>query len=140
MVTIEPNKPVRFTFRKHERLKSNLTIDSLFLQNRTFRIYPFKLVWMVTEQDKPFTLKVGFSVSKRIFRSAVDRNFFKRRMRECFRLNKNTIYEKLASKNIELSFMLIYVGNETLDFKEFEIKIKQLLIRLSEKVSEFYPN
>jgi ribonuclease P protein component len=137
MVTIEPNKPVRFTFRKHERLKSNLTIDSLFLQNRTFRIYPFKLVWMVTEQNKPFNLKAGFSVSKRNFRSAVDRNFFKRRMRECFRLNKNAIYDKLATKNIELSFMLIYVGTETLDFKEFEIKIKQLLIRLTEKAIEF---
>jgi len=137
MVTIEPNKPKRFTFRKHERLKSNLTIESLFLQNRAFRIYPFKLVWLATEQDKSFTIKAGFSVSKRNFRSAVDRNFIKRRMRECIRLNKNEIYEKLASKNIELSFMLIYVGNEVLNFKEFELKIKQLLIRLSGKVNEF---
>jgi ribonuclease P protein component len=136
MVFSEPNKPVRFTFRKHERLKSNATIEALFLQNRSFRTYPFKLVWMVTETDTPFTIKAGFSVSKRNFRSAVDRNYFKRRMRECFRLNKNTLMEKLHSKNIELSFMLIYIGNEAVEFKEFESKIKQLLIRLTEKVSE----
>jgi ribonuclease P protein component len=136
MIAIESCKPARFTFRKNEKLKKNSAIESLFLLNRSFRIYPFKIVWMINHTKDSFTLKAGFSVSKRNFKRAVDRNFIKRRMREGFRLNKNELYQKLSSKSMELSFMLIYTGNETIPSNEFDLKIKQLITRLTEKISE----
>jgi ribonuclease P protein component len=136
MVAIDFCKPVRFTFRKNERLKKNREIESLFLQNRSINMYPFKLVWMINQTDESFHLKAGFSVSKRNFKRAIDRNYIKRRMRECFRLNKNELYQKFSSKNIGLTFMLIYSGKEAIESSEYEPKIKQLLTRLIEKISQ----
>lgn len=124
----------RFTFKKSERLKSRTTIEALFTQNKTLRIYPFKLVWLINQTDQKGTIKAGVSVSKRNHRTAVKRNFIKRRMRECYRLNKNILHIPLGEKNIELSFMLIYMSNEVVPFSEFETKIKQLIVRLSEKI------
>ncbi|MBI9068078.1 MAG: ribonuclease P protein component [Salinivirgaceae bacterium] len=129
-----PNQP-KLTFGKNERLKSRSTIDSLFIQNNIIRIYPFKLVWITNEFDLPH-IEVGVSVSKRIFKAAVKRNFIKRRMRECYRLNKMLLYKKIESKNIKISFMLIYVGNNILPYNEFNTKIKQLLIRLGDIIDK----
>ncbi len=55
-------------------------------------------------------------------------------MRECYRTNKYELYQLLDGKNVELSFMLIYLSSEIVPFAEFEQKIKQLLFRLSEKL------
>jgi ribonuclease P protein component len=124
----------RLTFKKKERLKSRSTIQALFDTNQNLRNYPFKLVWMVVPSSDTSLVKVGVSVSKRNHRSAVTRNFIKRRMRECYRTNKPELYQSLEGKNVELSFMLIYLSSEIVPFTEFEQKIKQLLFRLSEKV------
>lgn len=124
----------RLTFKKKERLKSRSTIQALFDINQNLRNYPFKLVWMITPSNNASQVKAGVSVSKRNHRSAVTRNFIKRRMRECYRTNKPELYHSLEGKNVELSFMLIYLSDEIVSFAEFEQKIKQLLFRLSEKV------
>jgi ribonuclease P protein component len=124
----------RLTFKKKERLKSRSTIQALFDTNQNLRNYPFKLVWMVVPSSDASLVKAGVSVSKRNHRSAVTRNFIKRRMRECYRTNKSELYQSLEGKNVELSFMLIYLSSEIVPFTEFEQKIKQLLFRLSEKV------
>lgn len=125
---------IKLSFGKNERLKSRATIESLFVQNRHLRIYPFKLVWGIDGCEK-FEVKVGVSVSKKIFRTAVKRNFIKRRMRECYRLNKRLLYHRFPDKNISLAFMLIYVGNEIASYSDFNKKIKQLLIRLGDTVA-----
>lgn len=131
-----PNK-AKLTFGKNERLKSRSTIDSLFLQNKHLRIYPFKLVWISTDFDRPH-VEVGVSVSKRIFKTAVKRNLIKRRMRECYRLNKMLLYKIIENRNIKISFMIIYVGNDIVCYNEFNTKIKQLLFRLGDNIIKEY--
>jgi len=125
----------KLTFKKGERLKSRKIIQSLFIQNQHIKIYPFKLVWLTEAENKPFSLKIGVSVSKRLFKSAVKRNLIKRKMRECVRLNKPLLKDKLNDKNIRLSFMLIYLSSDLMSYEEFDTKIKQLFIRLGEKVN-----
>ena len=124
----------RLTLKKKERLKSRSSIQALFDTNQNLRNYPFKLVWMIVPTSGTSMVKAGVSVSKRNHRSAVSRNFIKRRMRECYRTNKYELYQLLDGKNVELSFMLIYLSSEIVPFAEFEQKIKQLLFRLSEKL------
>ena len=124
----------RLTFKKKERLKSRSTIQALFDTNQNLRNYPFKLIWTVVPSSDASLVKAGVSVSKRNPRSAVTGNFIKRRMRECYRTNKFELYQSIEGKNVELSFMLIYLSSEIVPFTEFEQKIKQLLFRLSEKV------
>ncbi len=126
----------RLTFNKSERLKSRKVIQSIFVQNRHLKIYPFKLVWLTEPDEQNFSLKMGVTATKRLHKLAVTRNFIKRRMRECLRLNKMLVYNKLSNKNIKLSFMLMYIGNEIVTYQEFDKKIKQLLIRLTEKINK----
>ncbi len=64
---------------------------------------------------------MGVSATKRLFKLAVTRNFIKRRMRECLRLNKPVLTE------------VLYIGNKIVPYTEFNTKINQILIRLSEK-------
>lgn len=124
---------IKLTFNRHERLKSRSTIDAIFIQNRHLRIYPFKLVWVVNHSDK-LNVEVGVSVSKRLFKTAVKRNFIKRRMRECYRLNKLVLFDRFKDKNIRISFMLIYIGKDISSYQSFNKKIKQLLIRLGDMI------
>ncbi len=130
----------RMTLKKEERLKSRKTIQSLFVQNQHLKIYPFKLVWLVEENTRGFSLKISVSVTKRLFKLAVKRNTLKRKMRECIRINKNLIIDKLKDKNITLSFMLIYQTQDVVTFNEFNAKIKQLLIRLGDKITKSIEN
>ncbi|MDA3892347.1 MAG: ribonuclease P protein component [Salinivirgaceae bacterium] len=132
MLSKETNQ--RLTFKKVERLKSRKTIESLFIQNKYLKIYPFKLVWLVEPNNENDSLKMGVSVAKRIFKSAVKRNLIKRKMRESLRLNKPFLSQSISQKNITLSFMLIYIGKEVVSFNEFDTKIKQLMLRLGDKI------
>lgn len=134
LMTAAQETKKNFSFSKKERLKSRSAIQALFTQNRTLRIYPFKLVWITNATETKTQVKVGVSVSKKSHRTAVARNFIKRRMRESYRLNKQLLFDSLKSENIDVSFMLIYLSKEIVPYKEFDQKIKLLLIRLGEKI------
>lgn len=78
------------TFKKTERLCSEKLINSLFDRknpvNQTVFAFPFRVVFQKNETlANP---QVLFSVSRRNFKKAVDRNLIRRRMREAYRLNK----------------------------------------------------
>ncbi len=59
--------------------------------------------------------QVLFTVSKRNFKRAVDRNKIKRRMREAFRLNKSKLSD---SKKLLIGY--IYTPKEILPFLQIE--------------------
>jgi ribonuclease P protein component len=126
---------LKLTFKKHERLKSRKIIQTLFVKNKNIKIYPFKLVW-VTEHNNKLTLKIGVSVSKKLFKSAVVRNKIKRKMREAIRLNKHLLLQNLSDNNITLSFMIVYMENKDIAFGEYNLKIKQLFIRLADIIKK----
>src|SRR3546814_12106779 len=72
-----------------ERLFSIRLIDSLFHSGSSFFIYPYRVVFL--RVDGSSTIQVLLSVAKRRFRHAVRRNLLKRRMRECYRLQKGEL-------------------------------------------------
>jgi len=65
-------------------------------------------------------VQVAFTVPKKKFKRAVDRNLLKRRMREAYRLNKSLIEEKNQSKLKELSIIFIYSSQEILSTEKIE--------------------
>lgn len=120
-----------YTFKKEERLCNKKLIDGLFHSGSSFLCYPFKVSWLPSEESQPFPVQILFSVPKKRFKRAVDRNLIKRRMREAYRLHKQQyLYDKLndADKNIILS--LGYIGKEIAPFELAEKKMLKLLTQL----------
>lgn len=105
----------RYTFKKEEKLKSRKAIEQLFKEGRSFSNFPFKVIWKFTE-DSTADLQVGFTLSSKHFKKAVDRNRIKRLMREAYRLQKNDLYQQLKNKSKHLAVFFIYVGNELPDY------------------------
>ena len=111
-----------FTYPKHEKLKSQKTIDLLFSKGKSVTKYPLRLVYVATN-DADEKLKFGVSVSKKHFKHAVDRNYFKRVLRECYRLNKHIIHENLDQP---YAIMFFYQTKDRLSYQEIHEKTIQL--------------
>lgn len=112
-----------FRYPKNEKLKSKKIIDSLFTEGKSVGKYPLRLVYVANDFEDDVPLKMGVSVSKKHFKKAVDRNYFKRVLRECYRLNKHILIENLDQK---YCLMFFYQTNEKLSYHEINEKTKQL--------------
>jgi ribonuclease P protein component len=119
-----------FTYPKAEKLKSKKTIDSLFTKGKSVGKYPLRLVFIQKDFEDDVPLKMGVSVSKKYFKNAVDRNYFKRILRECYRLNKHILIENLDQK---YCLMFFYQTKERLSYQE----INEKTIQLFEKFIKF---
>ena len=107
-----------FKYPKNEKLKSQKTIDLLFSKGKSVSKYPLRLVYVETN-DEIEKLKFGVSVSKKHFKNAVDRNYYKRVLRECYRLNKNIIHENMTKS---YAIMFFYQTKDRLNYNEIEEK------------------
>lgn len=118
-----------FSFSKNEKLKSRKVIDSLFSEGKSVAKYPLRFVYVeVTNDDQP-AIKMGVSVSKKHFKHAVDRNYFKRVLRECYRLNKHLLLEHLQKK---YAIMFFYQTSDRLSYHEINEKTIQLFHKFIE--------
>ncbi|MCX6258598.1 MAG: ribonuclease P protein component [Bacteroidia bacterium] len=121
---------MKFSFRKEERLKSNLLIQKIFTEGHSLFLPPIRVVWSETEIKGKYPAQAGFSVITRNFRKAYLRNLLKRRMREAYRKNKSILYQYLAGKDKGIAMMILYIGKEICSFEEIELKIISSLQRL----------
>jgi ribonuclease P protein component len=124
---------VSFSLKKHEILRSKKKIQELFEHGSSFFLYPFKIHFIPQENSE--NTQVLFSVSKRNFKKAPDRNLIRRRMREAYRLNKNILVSNLKEP-FSMSIALVYISKSVLPFSEIENKLKQVFVRLSKAGSE----
>lgn len=118
----------RQTFSNNERLKSAREIASLFEKGNTFLSYPVKVVWYEATFDKISPAQVAFTVSRKTFKTAVQRNLLKRRMREAFRKNKNILYQTLTHQKISIVF--VYIARIEEPYSIIEKGVKNSLKRL----------
>ncbi len=109
-----------FTLKKEERLCSQKILGELFTSGESFLVYPLKVVFLKTDSSQPAHAQAAFAVSKRNFKRAVKRNLLKRRMREAYRLNKPAFYDELASKELHIAAMFIFVGKDLIEFPIIE--------------------
>ena len=118
------------TFPSAEKLKSKILIDRLFAEGRSVNKFPLKLIYTPIENPKIPSHKTGVSVPKRNFKKAVDRNYFKRLMREAFRKNKYLVDNNLPRK---FAFMFIYTGQKRFGYEEIEAAVKDIMKKLIER-------
>ena len=95
------------SFHKTERLKSKIIFDELIASGSTVKKHPFILVWKKLNVEQSYPIRIAFSVSKKRFPLAVDRNQMKRKIREAYRLKKADIYAKLTNN---FAVLLIYTS------------------------------
>ena len=114
---------MRFTYPKNEKLKSQSTIDSLFSIGKSVSKYPLRLVYVPIALENDEKIKFGVSVSKKNFKHAVDRNYFKRVLRETYRLNKHLLIDNLDQP---YAIMFFYQTKDRLSYQEIEQKTIQL--------------
>ena len=101
-----------------------MLIKELFEKGSSFYLFPFKVHFSSNpDQNFPFH-QVMFSVPKRNFKKAVDRNLLKRRMREAFRLNKDMLP---ASNKLLIAY--IYTAKEILTFTQIQERLVKTLNR-----------
>ncbi|MFC4722822.1 ribonuclease P protein component [Geojedonia litorea] len=114
---------MKFTFRKKDKLKSQKLIERLFLEGKSVSAYPLRLVYLQTNHEDNSVIKAGVSVSKRNFKSAVDRNRIKRLLRETYRLQKHQYFNNITTS---YALMILYIGKEEISFEEIGLKMNQL--------------
>lgn len=122
-----------FTFSKKEKLKSSKVIDLLFSEGKSVSKYPLRLVYVECDNEDNVPIKMGVSVSKKHFKHAVDRNYYKRVLRECYRLNKSLLLNNLDKK---YAAMFFYQTRDRLSYAEINEKTIQLFEKFVKAIQE----
>jgi len=109
------------TFHRSERLKKKLLIDSIFnKKGKSIHAGPILFVYLQASLDSSFPAQAMFSVSKKKFKKAHDRNRLKRLMREAYRLNKHLIYQALEGKKDQYAIAMLYLDKDMADYQTVE--------------------
>ncbi|MDN3580692.1 ribonuclease P protein component [Mucilaginibacter flavus] len=125
-----------YTFKKEERLCNKRLIDKLFHSGSSFLCYPFKASWLYHTEPQQYPAQVLFSVSKKRYKHAVDRNLVKRCMRESYRLHKQQhLYNLLLNANQTIVLSIGYIGKEIVPYSMMEKKMLKMLAQLAEQLS-----
>jgi len=123
-------KIIPYTFKKPERLSSKKTIQELFKNGSSFYLHPLKVLYLPNTQSE--VNQVLFTVPKRLFKKAVDRNLLKRRLREAYRLQKHL----LPSEFQIVSIAYIYTSKDICDYHTIANQLKQSLIRIRKHIEK----
>ncbi len=122
---------MKYTLGKEERLKSRKLIERLYEEKNSVKVFPLRMIFLQTKHTSDFPAQVGVSVSKRNFKSAVDRNRIKRLMRESYRLQKEIVYDNLDKPYV---FMISYLGKQECTYDEMFSKMEKLLKRFIKEI------
>lgn len=128
-------------FYTGEHLKSAKEIQLLFGgKSASVSSYPLRLVYgPAQEQHGNYPVQVGFTVPKRRYKKAVDRNRIKRLMKEAFRLNKQLLLSGLPVDAPQYAWMILYTGQEELPYRRIDRKMRKLMHAFLEEIGKKRP-
>lgn len=117
---------MRATLSKNDRLHRQKRIDYLFSAGKSAVSYPIRVVAVPAADDlleahEP-ALQTLFSVAKKRFKRAVQRNRHKRRMREAYRLEKAACQ---WNPTAPVWLALQYIGTEEIPLPELRTAIRK---------------
>lgn len=121
------------TFKKEERIVSNLLIESLFEKgnSQSLSAYPLRAVYLRTEHRKGCApVQLLISVPKKKLKHAVDRNRVKRQIREAYRKNK-ALLEGTVDEGQMLLIAIIWLSDKHYATNEVEKRVINLLKQMA---------
>ena len=123
------------TFRKRERMVSNLLIEALFDSGRSRSVsaFPLRAVFRTTERREgsaPVQLRI--SVPMKRCRHAVDRNRVKRQIREAYRHHKELLWQQIPDDKMML-LGFVWLSDRHSPTAEVEKRIVSILQRIAVK-------
>jgi ribonuclease P protein component len=124
-----------YAFKKEEKLCSQKIIGEIFLSGTSFLCYPLKVVWKEEVFTTPFPIQIVFSVPKRLFKRAHDRNLLKRQLREVYRYRKNELYQLLELNKREIAIMIVYIAKEKLEFGQIESAMTKVILKFKKELN-----
>ena len=131
------------TFNKSQHLCGETTISQLFREGKAFLVFPLRVVYRVekrAEGDKRATVRVLTSVPKKQFKHAVDRNRFKRLIREAYRLQQHELNEALEARGLVMDVAFTAVHNQLPEFDFLRSRMAKILSKLVETQYIASPN
>lgn len=112
---------------KSEHLCHKKLLGQLVNEGKGITAFPFRLIYLPTTLPEDVPYQVAFSVTKRRFKRAVDRNRLKRVMREAWRHSRPEIVA--ATEGQPHAFLLIYISNDKLNTSDLEKPMAKLLAK-----------
>lgn len=118
---------IKFTYPKEEKLKSRIAIQELFEKGNSLQENNIKILFLPNNLPNN---QIAFTVPKRSFKLATDRNSIKRQMKEAYRLNKMEI----STNPIKCNIIFIYLGKQQTGYSLTNKSIQKVLSGLNLKI------
>lgn len=123
--TISYLRQMDFSFPKSEHLCSKIIFSELMNTDKGFNTFPLRVVWKELPLPTESNYQIAFSVSKRRFKKATDRNRMKRLMREAWRHQKATVISEIEGK--QCAFLVIYLSSEPCTFDQMNVAFQKMI-------------
>lgn len=125
-----------FSFKKSERINSQLVVDKLFGGGNTaMSVFPLRAIYMVQQRaEESSPVRIIVSVPKKRFKHAVDRNRLKRQIREAYRLNKHQLAQIAEERNLLVSIAFISITDSPVNSFKVIKSMKKILARVGEDI------
>jgi ribonuclease P protein component len=120
---------MKYTLGKKSKLKGKKNIQELFVTGTSIRKGALRTVYHTTGNVK--TIQVGFTVSKRYFKKAPDRNRVKRLLREAYRLQQEQL---TIPDGASVRLMMIYQSHKMPDYDYIFKLVKNSIKELNKKM------
>lgn len=118
-------------FSKAERLSGEPVISDLVRNGNFFAAPPLHMKYKEKIPVSGSFLRVAFSVPKRLFKKAIQRNLLKRRMREAYRKDKDELVQQLREKGKGMDIIILYSEKEIREFPAIESAMKRCLNKIT---------
>jgi ribonuclease P protein component len=127
-------RPIGQGLCKAERLNRKKIIERVHANGVAIKTAALILVTMETELPTHFPAQAMFTVSKKLYKRAHDRNYIKRLLREGYRKQKDIVYNPLSKQGKQVAMLFIFTGRQLPNAGYVHGKISEVLKRYREQI------